>query len=230
MQDRKPWIAAARVVLITALPIVLLLSPLYLFVTPAFVHHEYALSSFPPSARFTTAERIRLSDTILNYLRNHASLEEMATMRTDSGEIALREDEVQHLVDVRVVMDAFFVAHGIALVLALMALVVLWRPSGRDLLPMALRQGVWLAGGLIVFIVLASIIDFDVFFSRFHQLFFTAESWIFYESDTLIQLYPLPLWIDAVWKIGGVVLLELGLVLGAARLLERSPNLMESTP
>ncbi|MHB1295689.1 MAG: lipoprotein intramolecular transacylase Lit [Anaerolineae bacterium] len=221
MHANKFWIDVARLALTVALPVVLLLSPLYLFVTPSFVHHEYAQNGFPPSVRFVDAERVRLSDTILHYLRGRAGLEEMAAMQTNAGETALRADEVQHLVDVRIVMDAFFVVHGLALAVALAALVGLLLAGGSNRLPGVLHQGVWLAGGLIVFVVLASFIDFDVFFTRFHQLFFSAGTWVFYETDTLIQLYPLRLWIDAVWKIGVVVALELALTLGIARLLER---------
>ena len=33
-----------------------------------------------------------------------------------------------------------------------------------------------------------------MFFTRFHQVFFSEGSWLFFEDDTLIQLYPLPLW------------------------------------
>jgi len=46
---------------------------------------------------------------------------------------------------------------------------------------------------LIFFIV---IFAFDSFFQYFHQLFFAENSWLFYENDTLIRLYPEKLWID----------------------------------
>ena len=89
-----------------------------------------------------------------------------------------------------------------------------WYSARRPMLPLYLRQGVWIAAGLIVFIVVASVLNFDVFFTRFHQMFFSAGSWLFYEDDTLIQLYPLRLWSDAVWKIGVVVALEMAVVYG----------------
>ncbi len=213
------WLAAiARVLLVLAMPVVLLLSPLYLFVTPAFVRHEYAQKGFPPSERFAPEERLRLSDTIVNYLRGRASREEMASMRTDRGEVALLDSEVQHLVDVKVVMDAFWRAHGIGLAVALLCLIVLWASPARPSVPIALRQGVWITAGLIAAIVISSFIDFDLFFTRFHEMFFSAGSWLFLETDTLIQLYPLPFWVDAVWKIGAVVLVEMAAIYGATAL------------
>lgn len=213
------WLAAiARVLLVLAMPVVLLLSPLYLFVTPAFVRHEYTRQGFPPSERFAPEERLRLSDTIVHYLRGRASREEMASMRTDRGEVALLKSEVQHLVDVKIVMDAFWRAHGIGLVVALLCLIVLWASPARPSVPIALRQGVWITAGLIAAIVTSSFIDFDLFFTRFHEMFFSAGSWLFYETDTLIQLYPLPFWVDAVWKIGAVVLVEMAAIYGVTAL------------
>ncbi len=225
MNVPKWLLSIARAVLVLALPFVLLLSPLYLFVTTGFVRHEYALRSFPPSERFDTAERLRISDTILHYLRNKATLTEMSDMTTHSGEVALLPSEVQHLVDVKVVMDGMFTAHAIATVLALLAALSLWFSPQRRALPAALRQGVYLMGGIIAFILISSFIDFDTFFTRFHQLFFQAGTWVFYETDTLIQLYPLPFWMDAVWKIGVVTLIETGAIYFLAHLLDRSPAL-----
>jgi integral membrane protein (TIGR01906 family) len=213
----------ARAVLLLAVPVIMLSMPLYVFVTPGFVRYEYGLRGFPPSTHFDTAERLRLSDTILHYLRGRASLEAMATMATAQGEVALRDSETQHLVDVKVVTDGFFIAHGGAVVAAALSLLILGFSSRRSLIPAALRQGVFITGGVILLLVMASFINFDVFFTRFHEVFFRADSWLFYEDDTLIQLYPLRLWQDAVWKIGAMVLLELGAVYGVSLALDRWP-------
>jgi len=216
------WLLAiARALVIVAIPIVLVATPLYLFVSPAFVRLEYARPGFPPSSRFQDAERLRLSDVLVNYLRNRATAEDMATMRTDGGAIAMRDEEVQHIVDVRRVTDGFFVAHQVALAAGLLAALALWFWGGRELLPGALRRGVWLTGGLMAMVVLFSLIDFDLFFTRFHQMFFSAGSWLFYEDDTLIQLYPLPFWSFSVLAYGLAVLSLAGLLLGAAALIAR---------
>jgi integral membrane protein (TIGR01906 family) len=198
----------ARALLFITVPLILLLSPLYLFVTNAFVRYEYRQKGFPPSVRFDDLERLRLSATIIGYLRGRNSLQDMAAMRT-AGEVAMRAEEVGHIADVKRVMDGFYVAHGVALLLALSSALVLWFSVRRGTLGPALRRGIWITCGIIALIVGASLIDFETFFTHFHQLFFSADSWLFYEEDTLIQLYPLTLWMDAVWKIGVVVICEL---------------------
>jgi len=40
-------------------------------------------------------------------------------------------------------------------------------------------------------------VSFSSFFTTFHRIFFTGDSWLFSYSDTLIQLFPLPFWVDA---------------------------------
>lgn len=227
--DRRPAARApealaklAHVILFIAIPFLLLVTPVYLIASPAYMRHEYGLPNFPSSQRFNDAERLRLSTTIVKYVMGRATEDEMATARTDAGEVALRGEEVQHLIDVRVVMDGFRLVHAVLLALALLSAVVVWRSARRALLPLYLRQGVWIAAGLIVFIVIASLLNFDTFFTRFHQLFFSEGSWLFYEDDTLIQLYPLPLWSDAVWKIGVLVALLMAAIYGLAAWAERA--------
>ncbi|MBC7236314.1 MAG: TIGR01906 family membrane protein [Chloroflexi bacterium] len=207
------WLVAiARLVVTLAVPILLVVSPLYLFISPAYVRFQYRREGFPPSSRFTPQERQRLSDVLVNYLRGRATYEEMAGARTDTGEVALRAKEVQHMVDVKRVTDTFFVAHVVAVAMLFIGGGILWRSSSLAGLAFALRWGVWVTGGLIALVLLSSIADFSSFFTRFHQLFFSAGSWLFYEEDTLIQLYPLVFWGDTVLLLGITILLETGIL------------------
>jgi len=201
-------------VLALAVPVVLFFTPLYILVTPGFVHQEYRTRGFPPADIYTPAERIRLSDPILLYLRGHVTRAELAAVRTDAGSIALRDDEVRHLVDVKNVMDSMFLAHRIALALALVCGGLLWLPGWRGLVRRGLRQGIAIAGVLIALILASSFINFDVFFTRFHEVLFSGGNWTFYAEDTLIQLYPEPLWMHAAWKYGALVLAGAALVYG----------------
>lgn len=209
-------IALLSAVLVVAIPIILVATPLYLYVRPGYVEARYAQPGFPASSRFSPAERRRLSEPILRYLRGQVSVEEMAATRTDAGEIALLPDEVQHLVDVRQVMDGFYIAHAVACILALGAGLLLWRSAQRAQIPHLLRRGVWIVLGLMALVLASSLLDFDAFFTRFHQVFFREGTWIFDEQDTLIQLYPLPLWVDAVLGYTLTILAEALAMLGLA--------------
>ena len=91
----------------------------------------------------------------------------------------MRPDEVQHIVDVKGVMDWFFLAQPIASLLGVAA--CLWLAARRDYrsLVRTLRRVVIITLVIIGFIVAASLVDFDLFFDRFHRIFFTGNSWLF---------------------------------------------------
>ena len=40
------------------------------------------------------------------------------------------------------------------------------------------------------------VLGFDGFFTRFHEVFFSGDSWRFSTADTLIRLYPERFWED----------------------------------
>lgn len=205
-------VAGAGMLLSLSVLIILIISPLYLFFTPAMVRHEYDRSGIPSSSRFDRQERLRLSDSIIGYLRGSENVEALRRLRTDQGEKALRDSEIQHLVDVKGVLDGLFLAHGIALAVWLVtAAMLLWWDHPMSLTG-ALKRGVWFTGGLMALVLMSSFVDFGVFFTRFHQIFFSPGTWIFYARDTLIQLYPLAFWIDVVWKLGIFILVEAGVL------------------
>jgi len=225
ISDRLATIAG--IILVVVMPIVLVVSPLCTFVTPSFVRHEYSQRGFPPAGRFGGDERLRLSDTILHYLRGKRARDALATMRTEGGEFALTAGEVEHLADVKAVMWGIFFTYAVAVVTEIVCLALLWRSSQRHLLPARLRQGVWLTAALIGLVAISSLIDFEVFFTRFHQVFFPPNTWVFDPSDTLIQLYPLPFWVDAVYKIAAVTCFELVLVYALSLALGRAARPLE---
>ncbi len=211
-----------------ALPIVLLLSPLCLLVSRGFVRHEYALSHVPPSIRFSQEERLALSDVMIGYLRGWNTQEEMAELVTSEGVPALDDREISHMVDVKQVMDWFFGAQRIALGVAVLCGVWLLYAAGSASLGRQMQAGVFAAGILILVVVVFSLLDFDTFFTVFHGLFFEQGTWTFWETDTLIQLYPLPFWVDAVWKLGVAILVELGVVYGLGAWCQRRAPLPPS--
>ncbi len=209
----------ARALLLISVPILLVATPLYLLVTPGYVRRAYARASFPPSTRLAPAERQRLSDILVGYLRGSASLQEMAEARTDAGQIAMLPEEVQHMVDVKQVMDGFFIAHAVALALAVAATFLLLRRWPMQW-ALALRYGIWATGALIAVVAVAAIADFDLFFTLFHRIFFQEGTWTFHYEDTLIQLYPLPFWTRAVADVSLSIAGLAALLYGASRWVE----------
>ncbi len=195
-----------RILIILCLPVTLILAPMHLFTTPGFVSYEYGLSHVPASIRFDAEERLAISDVILDYVRGRVTREELEAVRTTSQEQALNDREVDHLQDVAEVMQGLSAASGLAFSLAGLGIVYLASRRKPALLGSALSIGAGLSGAIIIAVVGASLIDFDTFFRAFHGIFFAEGTWLFYYEDTLIQLYPLPFWVDAVWKMGAIIL------------------------
>lgn len=204
-------------IVIVAIPVILFFTPLYIFVTPAFVRHQYAQPHIPPADRFTPDERLRLSDAAVDYLRGKVSRETLTALRTVEGETAFLAREVQHLVDVKYVIDAMLIAHTAAVIMGAICGLALWRARERRRVSLGLTVGTWLTGGLIALIVVSAMLDFDTFFTEFNRLFFAEGTWLFYYHDTLIQLYPIAFWMDAVGKMSAAIVAEAVVLLIVAR-------------
>lgn len=206
------FVTIVQLLLSLSVPVILIVSPLYLFFTPSMVRYEYNRKGFPSSSRFDRQERLRLSDTIVRFVRGERDVEALHCLRTDEGEGALRESEVKHLVDVKKVLDGLFLAHGIALtVVPVAGLMLLWQ-AGAVHVVKGIQRGVWITVGIMALALVSSFVDFDRFFTRFHRIFFEPGTWVFYAQDTLIQLYPLPFWVDVVWKLSLFILMEAGIL------------------
>jgi len=214
-RDSAVWMASARVVLTVCTPLLLLLSNLYLVATPAYIHYEYNKPDFPPAGLYDDAERLSLAEATLYYTRSNENAAYLENLQSQ-GRAIYNAREVRHLVDAKRVMLAAFWVHGICAVLCLLAAAFSWRHPGQ-------RAGALRAifnGCLVLFVSLASIgilgyTNFNLFFTTFHRLFFEGDSWLFLFTDTLIQLFPVPFWMDATYILA---LLTLGecLIAGTA--------------
>jgi integral membrane protein (TIGR01906 family) len=189
-----------RIVLLVCTPLLLLLSNLYLVATPAFIRHEYGKADFAPADVFTSSERHALAEATLHYLRSDQGLDYLASLSTE-GRSVYNQREVKHLMDVKVVMRGAFLVQGVCFVLAILALFLSWSQGLWSVALRAVYQGCCtLITGLAV-IGFTAYFSFDLFFTAFHRVFFSGDSWLFAFSDTLIQLFPVVFWMDATWTL-----------------------------
>jgi len=210
--------AVAVVAIVLAVPVVLLLSNLYLLATPAFLRVEYGKAGFPESTGFTVAERLRNAEATLTYLRSSQNIRALQTL--EAGDESLYNTrELVHLVDVKRVMYWTFFTFWTALaVLVLASIYVLWRPDLRANYPVYLFRGCLILGALLLVIGAVALFSFTGFFYAFHRLFFWGDSWLFAAGDSLIRLFPLRFWIDATLTWAVLAFLEAVLVGAAAYL------------
>ncbi len=210
---KKSILMIARILLVLSVPVFLLLTNLYIFMTPTFLRYEYGKANFPPSPGFTDEERLMVADTAITYLRSDAGIELLGDLEGEDGPL-FREKELAHMVDVKVVTRQAFLAHGLLGLLIAGALgILLVVRDAQPRISLSLFQGSLLTIALLLALVVLVYLSFDWFFTRFHLVFFEGDSWIFNLSDTLIRLFPTRFWYDAA-SLWGVLTLVEAVILG----------------
>ncbi|MBI2759590.1 MAG: TIGR01906 family membrane protein [Chloroflexi bacterium] len=210
--------------------LIALLTPLALIglgarilMTPLFPNIEYRLPWFPKDDYgFTTEDRLKWGQKGIDYLVNDADISFLGDLKFDNGTPLFTERELGHMQDVKNVTQRLLRVWRFDLLILLLLGVWAWRGDWLAAFRQGLRRGGWLTlilaftAGIIATLGASGSGDvFWQFFSGFHLLFFTGNSWLFLYSDTLIRLYPLQFWQDAILYIGLIAALgALGLVLG----------------
>ena len=214
--------SAVRVIIMILVPVVLVLTAVRVVLSPWFLEFEYRTPDFPPDRYgFTMEERLRYARIALDYLLNDEDISFLADQRFPPGEQAppptcasmddctrmYNDRELQHMVDVKeVVQAALWVWYG-SLALLLVGGVWAWRGNWMPDFRWALARGGLLTLGLIGVILLLVLAAFGIFFVAFHQVFFEEGTWTFLWSDTLIRLFPERFWRDTFLVVGAITIL-----------------------
>ena len=203
-----------RTVIVVAVPVVLVVMPIRVLMHPRWVYFEYGRPDFPPdSFGFTPQERTRLAITGIESIIGPRGVVVLQEARFSDNSPAFNEREVGHMQDVRVVTGNIYFAQVVLLIAAAIAVVVLVRGRAPDAASGALSTGAVVTVVLLVALVVLVLTSFDAFFTTFHRVFFSGNTWLFNYTDTLIRLYPVPFWFDAAAAIGVTSIVE-ALVLG----------------
>ncbi len=199
-----------QAVIVIAVPVVLVVLPVRVLMHPRWVLFEYGRPNFPPDYfGFSQAERTRLAIIGIESIIGPRGVVVLREARLPDGSPAFVQREVDHMQDVRVVTDRIYVAQVVLFVAALVAAVVLMQsPATRAAAPDALLIGAGLTVALLVALVIFVLTGFDTFFTDFHRVFFTGNTWLFNDTDTLIRLYPPQFWFDAATLIGLASIVE----------------------
>jgi integral membrane protein (TIGR01906 family) len=203
------------------LPAALIFLGLRLMLTHTFLQVEYRLPGFPPDEYgFTQADRLHYAPLALDYLLNPAGISFLGDQTFPDGSALYNERELSHMQDVKnIVRPLLWIGSGLW---GFLLAAGLWaRFDGWwGVYLRGLRRGGWLTFGSAVLIGIFAAFSFWQFFTLFHSLFFTGDSWLFLYSDTLIRLFPMRFWQDAV-LFAGIIAIGSGLLLGLAL---RSPK------
>ncbi len=176
--------------------LMLLLIPYPLLARPEFIRWQYSRPGFPSSFRFTPEEREYFSIASLRYLIAGEGLDYLKSLADENGPI-YNARELRHMADVKRVSTGAIIVLRLSLVLVLGLGLALFLKRWRRELATGLLGGVLALVSLGLMVGVTALVNFDLFFTLFHRLFFEGDSWLFPYTDSLIQLYPLPFWIEA---------------------------------
>lgn len=182
------------------LPFVLLMNAITLIFTPQYLVSRYKSPDFPPDPYgFTLEERIEYGTDSVNYItdsRHQYPDDYLATLAKKDGTPLYNEREVSHMYDVRVVFQNARFAMAVMVVFIIITMLLVSRhPGSLQGFLKALTWGASLTLFVIILTGIGILTGFDEFFEAFHHLFFTGDSWLFRTDDSLIRLFPEPLWI-----------------------------------
>jgi integral membrane protein (TIGR01906 family) len=208
------------------LPVALTFIGVRILLTHAFPEIEYRLPGFPADEYgFTLQDRLQWSKISIDYLINGQDISFLGDLTFPDGSPLFNSRELSHMLDVKnVVQPALWVGYGIWFIMIALGFWAYFAGWWSQFIRGIWRGG-WLTVGLVAGFGALAAISFWQFFTVFHELFFTGNTWQFLYSDTLIRLFPMRFWQDA-FLFAGMVDVGCGLSLGLALLSKRKQGVI----
>jgi integral membrane protein (TIGR01906 family) len=196
------------------IPLFLIMTGVRLLLSPLYLDYQYNRAGFPPDPYgFTVEDRLRWGKLSLDYLVNDADISFLADLEFENGTPIYNQRELEHMHDVKLLVQQMLTAWWIVGFGFAGLGVWAWRGGWWRSFLQSVSRGGFLTAALILGILLLVIVSFNALFTGFHRIFFEGSTWIFQYSDTLIRLFPIPLWQDA-FIFMGIFSLAAGLALG----------------
>ncbi len=202
------WLTSTlMVVLVVALPPFIALSNIPVFLNPAWLDFEYGQPGFPKAQRFDDQDRRHYAAESIEFERGNRTFEQFQRMGV------YNERELNHMVDVRVLLAQLSTLYAMdGILIAVILLVLATVPDTRIFAARGVFSGGLLTILLFVAIGLFMATAFQYFFTQFHYIFFEGVSGFFLPTDSLIQFYPERFWNDTFMAIAIFVLVEAAIV------------------
>jgi integral membrane protein (TIGR01906 family) len=210
--DNKLFTNIIRWLIIIAMPFLLAIFTVRSLIgwrSPGYPAFEYARIA-PDAYGFTDQERLELANANLDYLQRSEPAEEVIYMLEDlrlpgTDEPLYNPDEISHMLDVKIIADAFgrlmwplalVVIGGLAFLLA--------RSKTRQLGYKTLMHGGLFTASILIVIGILLGVAWNFIFVQFHELLFPPGTWTFAYTDSLIRLFPEQFWFDfgVIWVAG----------------------------
>jgi integral membrane protein (TIGR01906 family) len=176
-----------------------------------FVRYELGRDDFPVD-RYGLQDDDRLALALVGLRSIEPGGEGIALLERATlpdGSTAFDSRELRHMKDVRELLGIAFRAQLVAVVvIVVLGLALLRSVRWRTVVPLGLLVGALGTFAIALFAVPTILLGFDGFFLRFHEVFFSGDSWRFSNTDTLLRIYPETFWEDTSKFAAGMVVAQ----------------------
>ena len=186
--------------------VVLMLTSIDIIVfNKAFFHKQYTKLNTAESMNMSIDDLDKATDVLLDYIKGKEDSIDLEVVVSGERVEMFNQREKDHMVDVRdLYVMMLEVRRGLMVFVALVALVALglfdfmnYRQSARNI--MDSFKGVLLVIGAIGFY---AILDFNSFWTMFHELLFSNDLWLLDpRTDRMINMFPEPFFKAMVMRI-----------------------------
>lgn len=166
---------------------------------------------------------------LLNYIKGEASSLDYS-VEIDNRQVEFfNQKEKDHMVDVQVLYSNAEMVRNLSFIVSLTGVVflLLSKDYKNKILMQKILGKVLLSYGFIVGAIgIVAILDFDFFWTSFHQLVFTNDLWLLNpQTDRLIMMVPLEFFMGLVYRILAAVALIFSALFAVYKILEKKVRL-----
>lgn len=172
----------------------------------------------------------RIADAFVAYFQGPSGQIQMQVTAFGQPRLLFNDREVAHMEDVQALIQFFLRMQVIAAaVVAVRILVAVFLDRGVVNLGRDMLISTALMVALVVLVGIASAIDFDGLWTRFHQIAFRNDLWLLDPTrDYLIMLFPEPFWYTATIRMATTIAVQTLLVALVGGALFLSPRFLAS--
>jgi integral membrane protein (TIGR01906 family) len=201
------WVSG--IILSLAIIVILLFSSFQaaMYIDFGFYEKEYEKYNVLPELGMKMDDVMYVTREMMDYLKgDRENLEVITTVDGEKQDFFNEQDKL-HMADVqRLFLGGLKIrAAGIIVLLICLAFLIGTKANWKYILPRAFQIALALAGAVTATLAFIFMRDFSAAFTKFHQIFFTNDLWMFDPAeDYMIRMLPEGLFSDFVIRIGGI--------------------------
>lgn len=200
------WIAAVLASILLIFTMLITSFEIAMYSDFNYYEKEYAKYNVTEDLTMKMADVIQVTHEMMDYLRgDRENLVVYTTIDGVENQEFFNDQDKSHMADVKNLFIGGLYLRTIALVFVVILFggLVALKNRWTYILPRGFQIGLGISAGLTAFLGVACAINFNAVFTKFHELFFTNDLWIFDPAtDYMIRMLPEGFFFDMVIRIG----------------------------